>query len=140
MQHPRQRHQHDLPGARHLAEPRVQSQAQVIEAIVQHQRVTKAEARRRTIQLFEEVGIPDRNIGSTCIRMRCPADETAGHDRDGAFVQSGVLIADEPTTALDVTIQSRFSICRGCATTVDTPILFITHDLAVIARSQIRWL
>ncbi|MEZ6052149.1 MAG: ABC transporter ATP-binding protein [Planctomycetaceae bacterium] len=110
--------------------------AQVIEAIVQHQKVTKAEARQRTIQLFKEVGIPDPEH-----RINMYPHEMSGGQKQRVMIAMALscnpelLIADEPTTALDVTIQKQIlDLLRGLRDDRGMSILFITHDLAVIAE------
>ena len=108
--------------------------AQVVEAILLHDDVTKAEARDRTIALFERVGIPDPE----------QRFETYPHQLSGGLKQRVViamaiamrpkiLIADEPTTALDVTIQAQIiDLLRELQEELQTGILLITHDLAVV--------
>ncbi|MEO8453516.1 MAG: ABC transporter ATP-binding protein [Gemmatimonadota bacterium] len=108
---------------------------QVREAVTAHRRMTKAAAKDRAIQLLGEVGIPD------------PADRYAAypHQLSGGLRQRvmiaialagepELLVADEPTTALDVTVQAqilelldRIRVSRGMA------VLLITHDLGIVA-------
>ncbi len=109
---------------------------QVIEAIVQHQRVSKREARERTIQLFREVGIPDPEQ-----RINMYPHEMSGGQKQRVMIAMALscnpelLIADEPTTALDVTIQQQIlDLIRKLRDERGMSILFITHDLAVIAE------
>ncbi len=109
---------------------------QVIEAIVQHQRVSKKEARERTIQLFREVGIPDPEQ-----RINMYPHEMSGGQKQRVMIAMALscnpelLIADEPTTALDVTIQQQIlDLIRKLRDERGMSILFITHDLAVIAE------
>ena len=110
--------------------------AQVVEAIVRHQQVTKEEARRRTIELFNEVGIPEpeRRIDSF-------PHEMSGGQKQRVMIAMALscnpelLIADEPTTALDVTIQKQIlDLLRRLRDERGMSILFITHDLSVIAE------
>ncbi len=110
--------------------------AQVMEAIMLHQDVTKEEARKRTIKLFDEVGIPDpqRRIDSF-------PHEMSGGQKQRVMIAMALscnpklLIADEPTTALDVTIQSQIlDLLRKLRDERGMSILFITHDLGVIAE------
>jgi peptide/nickel transport system ATP-binding protein len=109
---------------------------QVMEAILLHQKVTKAEARQRTIELFKEVGIPnpDQRVDSYPHQM-------SGGQKQRVMIAMALscnpklLIADEPTTALDVTIQAQIlDILRKLRDERGMAILFITHDLGVIAE------
>ncbi|MEM6931488.1 MAG: ABC transporter ATP-binding protein, partial [Myxococcota bacterium] len=109
---------------------------QVAEAIVQHQDVSRDEAMQRTIELFDEVGIPEpaMNIG------RYPHQLSGGQKQRVMIAMAlscdpQLLIADEPTTALDVTIQAQIlDLLRRLRDERDMSILFITHDLGVIAE------
>ncbi|MFN0198188.1 MAG: ABC transporter ATP-binding protein [Planctomycetaceae bacterium] len=109
---------------------------QVMEAILLHQKVTKEEARLKTIKLFEEVGIPDpeRRIDSF-------PHEMSGGQKQRVMIAMALscnpklLIADEPTTALDVTIQAQIlDLIRKLRDERGMSVLFITHDLGVIAE------
>jgi peptide/nickel transport system ATP-binding protein/oligopeptide transport system ATP-binding protein len=107
---------------------------QVVEAIRLHESLSAAEARRRTVELFDRVGIAD------------PADRVDAypHELSGGLKQRvmiamalstrpRVLIADEPTTALDVTIQAQIlELLREVRERFGTAILLITHDLGVV--------
>jgi oligopeptide/dipeptide ABC transporter ATP-binding protein len=111
--------------------------AQIIEAIRAHRRqVSKAEARQRVVELFDSVGIPDAER-----RVDDYPHQFSGGMRQRAMIAMAlaldpeVLIADEPTTALDVTIQAQILELlenlnreRGLAT------ILITHDLGVVAE------
>ena len=110
--------------------------AQVMEALRLHQGMSKAEARRRTIELFEEVGIPkpEQSIDKYPHQM-------SGGQKQRVMIAMALscdpelLIADEPTTALDVTIQAQIlDILRRLRDSRGMSILFITHDLGVIAE------
>ncbi|MEX1094712.1 MAG: ABC transporter ATP-binding protein, partial [Planctomycetales bacterium] len=110
--------------------------AQVVEAIRLHQDVSKAEARRRTIELFHEVGIPDPEV-----RLRSYPHEMSGGQKQRVMIAMALscnpklLIADEPTTALDVTIQAQIlDLIRRLRDERNMAVLFITHDLGVIAE------
>ncbi|MBO6934533.1 MAG: ABC transporter ATP-binding protein [Deltaproteobacteria bacterium] len=110
--------------------------AQVIEAIVQHEAVSKKAARERAIALFEEVGIPDPQR-----RIDSYPHEMSGGQKQRVMIAMALscnpklLIADEPTTALDVTIQKQIlDLIRKLRDERDMGILFITHDLGVIAE------
>ncbi len=110
--------------------------AQVIEAIRLHQDVNKAEARERAIELFDEVGIPDPHR-----RIDSYPHEMSGGQKQRVMIAMALscnpklLIADEPTTALDVTIQAQIlDLIRKLRDERGMSILFITHDLGVIAE------
>jgi peptide/nickel transport system ATP-binding protein len=109
---------------------------QVAEAILAHQSVTNAEAMKRTVQLFREVGIPDPEL-----RVRSYPHEMSGGQKQRVMIAMALacnpklLIADEPTTALDVTIQAQIlDLLRDLRDRRGMSILFITHDLGVIAE------
>jgi len=110
--------------------------SQVAEAIILHQRTTKDEARRRTIALFREVGIPEPEQ-----RVDSYPHQMSGGQKQRVMIAMALscnpklLIADEPTTALDVTIQSQIlDMLRELRDQRGMAILFITHDLGVIAE------
>jgi peptide/nickel transport system ATP-binding protein len=109
---------------------------QVGEAILRHEKVTRAQARERTIALFEEVGIPD-----PAVRIDSYPHEMSGGQKQRVMIAMALacnpklLIADEPTTALDVTIQAQIlALLRKLRDARGMSILFITHDLGVIAE------
>ena len=109
---------------------------QVAEAILRHEEVTPAEARDRTLQLFHEVGIPDPES-----RVDSFPHEMSGGQKQRVMIAMALacnpklLIADEPTTALDVTIQAQIlDLLRNLRDTRRMSMLFITHDLGVIAE------
>jgi len=109
---------------------------QVAEAIILHQKVSKREARSRTIELFREVGIPNPES-----RVDSYPHQMSGGQKQRVMIAMALscnpklLIADEPTTALDVTIQAQIlDILRRLRDDRGMAILFITHDLGVIAE------
>jgi peptide/nickel transport system ATP-binding protein len=109
---------------------------QVMEAILLHQKVTKAEARKKTIELFREVGIPDPEA-----RVDSYPHQMSGGQKQRVMIAMALscnpklLIADEPSTALDVTIQAQIlDILRKLRDQRGMSVLFITHDLGVIAE------
>ena len=109
---------------------------QVMEAILLHQDVTTEEARRRTLDLFDEVGIPDPEQ-----RIDSYPHQMSGGQKQRVMIAMALscnpklLIADEPTTALDVTIQAQIlQMLRHLRDSRGMAILFITHDLGVIAE------
>jgi len=109
---------------------------QVTEAICRHQHVRFQEAKRRTLDLFREVGIPDPER-----RFHSYPHEMSGGQKQRVMIALALscnpelLIADEPTTALDVTIQKQIlDLLRQLQQQRGMSILFITHDLGVIAE------
>ncbi|HSW38747.1 MAG TPA: ABC transporter ATP-binding protein [Acidobacteriota bacterium] len=109
---------------------------QVMEAIMLHRDVTGAEARRQTIELFTEVGIPD-----PAERVDSYPHQLSGGQKQRVMIAMALscdpklLIADEPTTALDVTIQAQIlAILRRLRDRRGMAMIFITHDLGVIAE------
>ena len=109
---------------------------QVAEAIILHQGSSKEEARQRTIELFNEVGIPDPEQ-----RVDSYPHQMSGGQKQRVMIAMALscnpklLIADEPTTALDVTIQAQIlDMLRELRDQRGMAILFITHDLGVIAE------
>ncbi len=110
--------------------------AQIMEAIILHQRVSKAEARQRAIDLMREVGLPKPEQ-----RVDSYPHQMSGGQKQRVMIAMALscnpqlLIADEPTTALDVTIQAQIlEILRELRDTRGMAIIFITHDLGVIAE------
>jgi oligopeptide/dipeptide ABC transporter ATP-binding protein len=110
--------------------------SQIIETILLHQKVSKAEARRIAIDVFRSVGIsmPEQRIDSY-------SWELSGGLRQRAIIAMALscnprlLIADEPTTAIDVTTQAQIlKLLRTLQEERQTSIIFITHDLGVIAQ------
>jgi oligopeptide/dipeptide ABC transporter ATP-binding protein len=110
---------------------------QICEAILLHQDVTKKEARRRAIEMLGKVGIPgpEKRIDQYPFEM-------SGGMRQRVVIAMAlvcnpeVLIADEPTTALDVTIQAQImGLMKGLQEDLGTSILLITHDLGVVAQA-----
>lgn len=109
---------------------------QVMEAILLHQKCTKEEAKQRTIALFNEVQLP-RPVS---IFERYPHQVSGGQKQRVMIAMAmscnpNILIADEPTTALDVTVQATIlDLMRKLQREHDMGIVFITHDLGVIAE------
>ncbi len=108
--------------------------SQVVEAIRLHQRLGVAEARRRAAELFERVGIPD-----PVARLDSHSHQLSGGLKQRVMIAMALalrprlLIADEPTTALDVTIQAQIlELLRQLQREFGTAILLITHDLGVV--------
>jgi len=109
---------------------------QVMEAILLHQKVTKAEAKQKTIELFEKVKLPRPKD----IFYSYPHQISGGQKQRVMIAMAmscnpSVLIADEPTTALDVTVQARIlELMCQLRDENNMSIIFITHDLGVIAE------
>lgn len=109
---------------------------QVMEAIFLHQKVSKAEAKAKTIELFKEVQLPRPES----IFDSYPHQLSGGQKQRVMIAMAmscnpSVLIADEPTTALDVTVQKTIlELMLKLQQQHDMSIMFITHDLGVIAE------
>jgi oligopeptide/dipeptide ABC transporter ATP-binding protein len=109
---------------------------QIVEVIREHERGTsKAAARERAIELLDAVGIP-----SPRSRIDSYPHEFSGGMRQRVMIamamalRPAVLVADEPTTALDVTVQAQvLDVMRGVQQEFGTAIVLITHDLGVVA-------
>jgi len=107
---------------------------QVIEAILLHDRISKADARARALSLFKQVGIPDPEA-----RLDAYPHQLSGGIRQRVMIAMSLatrpklLIADEPTTALDVTIQAQIlKLLKQLQSELEMAILLITHDLGVV--------
>ena len=108
---------------------------QIMEATIKHQGLSKAEAREKAIEMLRLVGIPSPEV-----RLDNYPHEFSGGMRQRAMIaialscQPDLLIADEPTTALDVTIQAQIlELMKDIKDKLDTAIILITHDLGVVA-------
>jgi peptide/nickel transport system ATP-binding protein len=109
---------------------------QIVEAIVTHEQASKQEAKRRAIELLREVGIPNPQQ-----RVNDYPHQFSGGMRQRAMIAMAlscnpdVLIADEPTTALDVTIQAQIlELLDRLRADFDSAVILITHDLGVVAE------
>lgn len=114
--------------------------SQITEAIRAHRAVSKRQARERALQLLEEVGIPD-----PLSRFDQYPHELSGGMRQRVMIaialscEPQVLIADEPTTALDVTVQAQIlEILDRLRRSHDMAVLLITHDLGIVASRADR--
>ncbi len=114
--------------------------AQIAEVMVEHEEVSEREARDRAIGLLETVGLsePARRVDSY-------PHEMSGGMRQRAMIamalacRPSLLIADEPTTALDVTIQAQIlDLMEEMQARLGMAIVFITHDLGVVAQMARR--
>ncbi|MEI9939072.1 MAG: ABC transporter ATP-binding protein [Pseudomonadota bacterium] len=113
---------------------------QIVETILRHERVSRAEAWQRAVRLLERVHIPDADL-----RMKQIPEELSGGMRQRAMIamalacKPDLLIADEPTTALDVTIQAQIlALLKELQREEGMAILLITHDLGVAAEMADR--
>lgn len=109
---------------------------QISEVIILHQKLSKIEARKKSIEMLKLVGIPrgEQLIDEYPFQL-------SGGMRQRIMIaialacQPKVLIADEPTTALDVTIQAQIlELMNDLKSKLDTAIMLITHDLGVVAE------
>ena len=109
---------------------------QVIEAILLHQKISKKDAKLKTLSLFEQVQLPD----PARIFDSYPHQISGGQKQRVMIAMAmscnpRILIADEPTTALDVTVQKTIlDLMLQLQKEQDMGIMFITHDLGVIAE------
>ena len=110
---------------------------QIIENIIQHKKISKKEARQEAIELLEAVGIPNPEK-----RIDQYPFEFSGGMRQRAMIAIAIacnpkiLIADAPTTALDVTIQAQImELIKSLKEKRNTAVILITHDFGVVAGS-----
>ncbi len=109
---------------------------QVVEAIQLHQKVSKKEAKQKTLELFAKVQLPSPER----IFDAYPHQISGGQKQRVMIAMAmscnpSILIADEPTTALDVTVQATIlDLMRDLQKQNDMAVIFITHDLGVIAE------
>ena len=108
---------------------------QIMEAIIKHQKMSKDQARQKAIDMLKLVGIPSPEK-----RIDQYPHEFSGGMRQRAMIamalscEPKLLIADEPTTALDVTIQAQIlELMKDLKDRLNTSIILITHDLGVVA-------
>ncbi len=109
---------------------------QVMEAIILHQKLNKKEAKELTIKLFEEVQLPTpERIFNTYPHQISGGQKQRVMIAMAMSCKPAVLIADEPTTALDVTVQKTIlQLMKNLQKEHNMGIMFITHDLGVIAE------
>lgn len=113
---------------------------QVAEVLIRHEGLSKSVARGRVIEMLQLVGIPEPNK-----RIDSYPHEMSGGMRQRAMIAMAMackprlLIADEPTTALDVTIQAQMlELMKDLQEELGMAIIFITHDLGVVAEMADR--
>ena len=113
---------------------------QISEVVLVHENVGRKAARARAAELLAKVGIPDP-VGAL---DRLPSEFSGGMRQRAMIARAlicspSLLIADEPTTALDVTIQSQIlELIRSLQRDLGMSILFITHDLGIVAQMADR--
>lgn len=117
-------------------DPTMKIGKQITEVIIKHEKVSKEEADKRAEELLELVGIPNAKE-----RMKQYPHQFSGGQRQRIVIaialacNPDVLIADEPTTALDVTIQAQIlELLKELQQQFQMAIIFITHDLGVVAN------
>lgn len=108
---------------------------QISETLVRHKDMDNEEARRRTIQLLSQVGIPDPEL-----RYKSYPFQFSGGMRQRVVIAIAIacnpkiIIADEPTTALDVTVQAQIvELFKQLRESMNIAVIWITHDLGVVA-------
>lgn len=110
--------------------------AQVMEAIMLHERLKRGDAKQRTIQLFNQVKLPD----AAGMLHRYPHQLSGGQKQRVMIAMAmscnpSVLIADEPTTALDVTVQKTIlQLIKELQQKQQMGVIYITHDLALVSE------
>ena len=109
---------------------------QVMEALFLHEKIDKASAKERAIRILQEVGIPEADA-----RLRSYPHQLSGGLRQRVMIgmamicKPDLLIADEPTTALDVTIEAQIlALMKRLKEEQGTSILLITHNMGVVAK------
>lgn len=113
---------------------------QIMEGLQKHQKLSKKQARERALEMLKLVGIPSAEV-----RLDNYPHQFSGGMRQRVVIALAlacnpkILIADEPTTALDVTIQAQIlELMKNLQQKMDTSIILITHDLGVVANMADR--
>ena len=109
---------------------------QVMETVLLHEKISNAEAKKRTIALFEKVKLP-----SPALMFNRYPHQLSGGQKQRVMIAMAIscnpllLICDEPTTALDVTVQKTIlSLVKDLQTQQNMGVIFITHDLTIVAE------
>ena len=125
-------------GAQHALDPVIRVGDQIVEAIVTHGIADRKDAERRTAELLERVGLPSG-------RAEDFPHEFSGGQKQRVMIamalacEPKLVIADEPTTALDVMVQAQvLQLLADLQRDMGLSILFITHDLSVLAQVSDR--
>lgn len=117
-------------------DPTMQIGKQIMEGMLEHEKISKAEAKARALELLELVGIenPDK-------RLKQYPHQLSGGMRQRVVIaialacNPDILICDEPTTALDVTIQAKIlELIKDVQKKRNISVIYITHDLGVVAK------
>ena len=117
-------------------DPTMQIGKQIMEGMILHQGMSKADAWKRSVELLELVGITDAEK-----RMKNYPHQLSGGMRQRVVIamalagSPNILICDEPTTALDVTIQTKIlELIKDVQDRLGLSVIYITHDLGVVAK------
>lgn len=116
--------------------PTMQIGKQVMEPLIKHKKLSKAKAKQRALEILNLVGLPRAEK-----RFKAYPHQFSGGQRQRIVIaialacEPKILIADEPTTALDVTMQAQIlDLMKELQNKIKTSIIFITHDLGVVAN------
>lgn len=116
--------------------PLLTLERQITESLEAHRRMTRQQARGRAVELLEAVGLPDPEL-----RLRAYPHQLSGGQKQRVMIaialacDPGLLIADEPTTALDVTTQAQIvDLVAELQRDFGTAVVWISHDLGVIGQ------
>ena len=117
-------------------DPTMQIGKQIMEGMILHKHMTKAQAKERALELLQMVGITDAEK-----RFRHYPHQLSGGMRQRVVIaialaaDPDILICDEPTTALDVTIQAKIlDLIKELQAKMNLSVIYITHDLGVVAK------
>ena len=117
-------------------DPTMQIGDQIMEGLFLHKKISKADARQRAVELLKLVGIVDAEK-----RIKNFPHQLSGGQRQRVVIaialscEPKILICDEPTTALDVTIQSKIlDLIKDLQARLGLSVIYITHDLGVVAK------
>lgn len=117
-------------------DPTMQIGEQIMEAMLLHKKISRSDAQKRAVELLNLVGIVDAEK-----RVKSFPHQLSGGMRQRVVIaialscEPQILICDEPTTALDVTIQARIlNLIKEIQAQMNLSVIFITHDLGVVAK------